>query len=153
MKRLHVHVAVKELEPAVQFYSTLFGQEPIKLKPNYAKWLLDDPRVNFAISTGSDETGINHLGIQVESPEELHEITARLKDAELGVYGEGEATCCYAKSNKAWVADPAGVPWETYQNMADVEIFSDAKAATTTQSAGCCVPKESKTDSAKAACC
>lgn len=143
MKRLHIHVGVTDLEKSVEFYSTLFGQKPVKLKNDYAKWLIDDPSVNFAISTQSQEVGVNHLGIQVETPAELAEITGRLKKADLGVYDEGETTCCYSQSNKAWVSDPAGVPWETYQNMADVEVYSRPK--TEDSGASCCVPNESET--------
>jgi catechol 2,3-dioxygenase-like lactoylglutathione lyase family enzyme len=141
MKRFHIHVGVKNLEQSVQFYSTLFGQKPVKQKPDYAKWLLDDPRLNFAISTMTGEVGVNHLGIQVETPTELNEITGRLKSADLGVYDEGEATCCYAKSNKAWVSDPAGVPWEAYQNMADVDVYSAPSEERAREEASeCCVP-------------
>jgi catechol 2,3-dioxygenase-like lactoylglutathione lyase family enzyme len=140
MKRLHIHVGVKDLDKSVQFYSTLFGQKPAKEKPGYAKWMLEDPRINFAISTFPQESGVDHLGIQVDSPEELNEITERLKKADLGVYGEGETTCCYAKSNKAWVSDPAGVPWEAYQTMADVEVF---KEKTNEEEADCCGPSDS----------
>lgn len=113
MKRFHVHVGVKDLANSVEFYSTLFGQQPTKLKEDYAKWMLEDPRVNFAISTRTKGEGVDHLGLQVDEPAELTEISERLKKAELGVYDEGEATCCYAKSNKAWVEDPSGVAWET----------------------------------------
>ncbi len=136
MKRFHIHIGVKDLEKSVQFYSTLFGQKPVKLKTDYAKWLLDDPQLNFAISTHSNENGVNHLGFQVENNEELSEITERLKNADLSVYDEGETTCCYSKSNKAWVADPSGVPWETYQNMADVEVYKEEKES----KSDCCVP-------------
>ncbi|MEK7689680.1 MAG: glyoxalase/bleomycin resistance/dioxygenase family protein [Bdellovibrionota bacterium] len=94
----------------------LFGQEPTKLKPDYAKWLLDDPRLNFAISTRSGETGVDHLGVQVESSTEPTEITERLKNAEIKVFDEGETTCCYSRSEKTWSSDPAGIPWEAYQN-------------------------------------
>ncbi len=124
MKRFHIHVGVKNIEQSVQFYSTLFGQKPAKLKPDYAKWMLEDPRLNFAISTRAGEEGVDHLGIQVENPDELTEITERLKNADLGVYDEGETTCCYAESNKAWVQDPSGMAWEAYQNMADAAVFS-----------------------------
>src|SRR3954452_7431190 len=102
MKRFHIHVGVTDLDKSVQFYSTLFGQKPTKLKEDYAKWMLEDPRLNFAISTRSNEEGVDHLGIQVENAPELVEITERLKNADLGVYDEGETTCCYAESNKAW---------------------------------------------------
>lgn len=144
MKRFHIHIGVKNLEQSVAFYSTLFGQKPSKLKADYAKWLLDDPRVNFAISTRSPETGVNHLGIQVDSAEELSEITARLKDAEMAIFDEGETTCCYSRSNKAWVADPSGVVWEAYQNMADAEVYSGGDAGSEEDNdSSCCVPQES----------
>jgi catechol 2,3-dioxygenase-like lactoylglutathione lyase family enzyme len=141
MKRLHIHVGVKDLEKSVQFYSTLFGQKPAKKKPGYAKWMLEDPRINFAVSTFTQTTGVDHLGIQVDEPKELEEITERLKKAELGVHDEGETTCCYARSNKAWVSDPAGVPWETYQTMADVEVFSEKSKA---EDSECCAPEASE---------
>ncbi len=143
MKRFHIHVGVKDLEKSVQFYSTLFGQKPAKLKEDYAKWILEDPRLNFAISTRSQEQGVDHLGIQVESPAELSEITERLKNADLGIYDEGETTCCYAQSNKAWVQDPSGIAWEAYQNMGDADIFSE-KLASTEDDSNCCVPDESE---------
>lgn len=146
MKRFHIHVGVTDLEKSIQFYSTLFGQKPTKLKEDYAKWMLEDPRLNFAISTRIGENGVDHLGIQVENAPELSEITERLKKADLGVYDEGEATCCYAESNKAWVKDPAGLAWETYQNIADAEVYSVKKAdpdestccASDEQESGCC---------------
>ena len=144
MKRFHIHVGVKNIKVSVQFYSILFGQKPTKLKDDYAKWMLDDPRLNFAISTRSDEVGVNHLGIQVENPSELEEITARLKNADLGVYDEGETTCCYAESNKAWVSDPSGLPWEAYQNMADADVYSHEPDE---EEAGCCVPDATKSSS------
>ena len=144
MKRFHIHVGVKNINESVQFYSTLFGQKPTKLKDDYAKWMLEDPRLNFAISTKSNEVGVNHLGIQVENPSELEEITARLKNADLGVYDEGETTCCYAESNKAWVSDPSGLPWEAYQNMADADVYSHE---TGEEEAGCCVPDATKSSS------
>jgi catechol 2,3-dioxygenase-like lactoylglutathione lyase family enzyme len=114
MQRLHVHVAVAALEPAVSFYSTLFGAEPTVLKPDYAKWRLEDPRVNFAISQRGGKPGIEHLGIEVDSRAELDEAYARLKAADRPVLEEGAVTCCYAKSEKAWVSDPAGIAWETF---------------------------------------
>jgi catechol 2,3-dioxygenase-like lactoylglutathione lyase family enzyme len=113
MKRLHVSLAVKDLDQSVQFYSTLFAAEPTVLKPDYAKWMLEDPRVNFSISTRSEDRGLDHLGIQVDSREELGEIAGRLESAGRGVYDKGEAHCCYAHSHKAWVRDPEGLAWET----------------------------------------
>ncbi len=134
MKRFHLHVGVKDLEKSIQFYSTLFGQKPTKLKNGYAKWMLEDPRINFAISTLTKSEGIDHLGIQVDSDGELEEISQRLKKADLGVYDEGETTCCYAESKKAWVQDPDGVAWETYRTMKDVEVYMDEK-----KDEACCV--------------
>lgn len=136
MKRFHVHVGVKDLEQSVRFYSTLFGQKPSKLKSDYAKWMLEDPRLNFAISTGAGSEGVNHLGFQVDAPEELAELTARLKKADLEVTDEGEAVCCYARSVKAWVQDPAGMPWEAYQTMADADVYKGESKS----ESECCVP-------------
>src|SRR5277367_365884 len=114
MKRLHVHVSVDDLDRSIGFYSTLFGAEPSVLKPDYAKWMLDDPRVNFAISArGRAGSGIDHLGIQVEDATELGEVTARLKTADGPVHAQGQTTCCYADSEKSWILDPQGVSWET----------------------------------------
>jgi len=143
MKRFHIHVSVKDLDHSVKFYSTLFGEKPTKLKDDYAKWMLEDPRINFAISTRSNQKGIDHLGIQVDEVSELAELTERLKKADLGVYDEGTTTCCYAESNKAWVKDPAGIAWEAYQTMADAEMFSkkvepNASACCTPKAKGCC---------------
>lgn len=141
MKRFHIHVGVTNLEKSIQFYSTLFGQRPTKLKLDYAKWMLEDPRLNFAISTRVGEVGVDHLGIQVESAPELAEITERLKKADLDIYDEGETTCCYAESNKAWTKDPSGLAWEAYQNMADAELYSVKKEAS--QEGACCVAVDS----------
>jgi catechol-2,3-dioxygenase len=142
-------VSVKDLKHSVDFYTKLFGQEPAKLKGDYAKWMLEDPRLNFAISTRASENGLDHLGIQVDEASELEEITARLKKADLGVYGEGEATCCYAESKKAWVKDPAGIPWEAYHTMADAELFN-GKAEEPQSANACCAPKAT---AKKSSCC
>jgi catechol 2,3-dioxygenase-like lactoylglutathione lyase family enzyme len=114
MKRLHVHVGVEDLAKSIRFYETLFGAEPAVVKDDYAKWLLDDPMVNFAISTRCGNPGIRHLGIQVENRAELGDVYARLKNAEAPVFEEGATTCCYAKSEKSWIADPQGIQWETF---------------------------------------
>lgn len=148
MKRFHIHVGVKNLEESVQFYSTLFGEKPSKLKEDYAKWMLEDPKVNFAISTRTNTNGVDHLGIQVEEASELSEIKERLKRADLKIFGEGEATCCYAESDKAWVQDPSGLPWETYQTMADAELFSGKPKTEGTNA--CCAPA---TSPQKTSCC
>ncbi len=137
MKRFHIHVGVKDLNQSIQFYSSLFGQKPAKVKDDYAKWMLEDPRLNFAISTRANSYGVDHLGIQVDESSELHELTERLKKADLGVYDEGSTTCCYAESEKAWVKDPAGIAWEAYHTMNDAEIFSEKKPV----ASACCAPK------------
>src|SRR5262249_8775932 len=112
MKRMHVHVAVDDLDRAVAFYSALFAARPAVVKPDYAKWMLDDPRVNFAISTRGRQAGLDHLGIQVESKSELDDVYGRLRDAGGSVLQEESATCCYAKSKKSWIEDPSGIAWE-----------------------------------------
>lgn len=125
MKRLHVHVSVDELAPSVRFYSTLFAARPTVTRPDYAKWMLDDPRVNFAISTRSGKTGLDHFGIQVETQDELHEVYDRLRQADRPVLEEGATVCCYAKSEKAWIADPQGVAWETFVTTGESTIYGD----------------------------
>jgi catechol 2,3-dioxygenase-like lactoylglutathione lyase family enzyme len=122
MKRLHVHTTVRDLEESVRFYSTLFGEEPVRREPDYAKWMLEDPRVNFAISTWGKEPGVDHLGFQVDDEAELGAIAERLEQAGHAVAGEKNTTCCYAVSDKHWVVDPAGTPWETFRTMAQVKI-------------------------------
>lgn len=148
MKRLHVHVAVENLEESVKFYSTMFGAQPVKLKSDYAKWLLDDPRVNFAISARGRKPGLDHMGIQVDEDSELAEVRGRLKQAEVKTMDEGETTCCYSKADKTWVLDPAGVAWEAYRNMADVEFFGrdqDLQTPKSTEEKACCGPSVAKT--------
>ncbi len=137
MKRMHIHVGVEKIDEAIRFYNVLFGAEPAKVKSDYAKWMLDDPRINFAISTRSGKKGVDHLGLQVDEENELSELRSRLNKADLGVEHEGEGVCCYAKSDKSWVTDPAGIAWEAYRTMEDAQMFS-AKADS--QSA-CCAPK------------
>ncbi len=146
MKRLHVHVRVEDLANSVRFYSTLFGAEPNVLKDDYAKWMLDDPRVNFAASQGSQASkGIEHLGIQVESAEELSEVYGRLKAADRPVIDEGKTTCCYAKSEKSWIADPDGVVWETFLTSGQATVYGDSPALGTLADkvgeSACCLPK------------
>ena len=142
MKRFHIHVGVKNLDQSIRFYTTLFGQKPSKQKEDYAKWMLEDPCLNFAISTRTDTAGVDHLGIQVDEPEELEALTERLKNADLSLYDEGETTCCYAQSNKAWVEDPSGLAWEAYQTLADAEIFKGK----TRESAGGCCPTDNQSE-------
>lgn len=145
MKRLHVHVGVTDLDSSIGFYSTLFGAEPAVTKKDYAKWMLEDPRVNFAISSGNHAAkGIEHLGIQVENGEELTEVYDRLKAADRPVLEEGATTCCYAKSEKSWIADPDGIVWEAFLTNGDATIYGDspALAALSTNAAdgACCAP-------------
>ena len=124
MKRFHVHVTVEDLSQSVRFYSTLFAVEPTVLKPDYAKWMLDDPRVNFAISTGAGHSaGISHLGIQAEDEAELGEVYERLARAERPIFEEKATTCCYAQSDKQWIADPQGVPWETFYTYGESTVY------------------------------
>lgn len=146
MKRLHVHVAVNDLGQSIKFYSTLFDAEPTILKDDYAKWMLDDPRVNFAISAGQDVSkGIRHLGVQVESADELSEVYGRLKAADRPVLEEGRTTCCYAKSEKSWVADPDGIVWETFLTNGEATVYGDSPAlgtlADSLSGETCCLPK------------
>ena len=146
MKRLHVHVGVTDLAHSIAFYTNLFGSEPTLVRDDYAKWMLDDPRVNFAISHGHAATGIEHLGIQAETPEELAEVTARLNKADAPLLAEGETTCCYARSEKSWTADPQGVVWEAFHTMAEARTYGSspmldtlaAMAPTTGASGGGC---------------
>lgn len=126
MKRLHLHVSVDELDPSIAFYSALFGAEPVVQKSDYAKWLLDDPRVNFAISRKDDNvTGLNHLGVQVETEDELSELYERLGRANIDSQAESCARCCYAESEKHWAIDPTGIVWEAYRNMGSIAVYGD----------------------------
>ena len=125
MKRLHVHVAVADLGQSIQFYSTLFGTDPSVRKDDYAKWMLDDPRVNFAISTRGKKPGLDHLGIQAESQEELGEIAQRLKAAEVATQDQAATRCCYAQSTKTWSADPQGIAWESFYTFGEITVYGE----------------------------
>ena len=125
MKRFHLHVAVNDLPKSISFYSTLFGAPPVVTKEDYAKWMLDDPRVNFAISERGRAGGVDHVGIQVENPEELNELASRLKAAGEITFDQEATTCCYAKSDKAWVNDPSGVRWETFFTFGDATSYGE----------------------------
>src|SRR5207249_4484249 len=145
MKRLHVHIAVDDLDKSVGFYSTLFGTQPSVLKSDYAKWMLEDPKVNLAISQRNRAAGVDHLGIQVESDGELRELAARLKMAGEQTRDQEATTCCYAQSNKAWVNDPSGVRWETFFTFGEATAYGgDEAAPENTDQSSCC---------AKPACC
>ena len=139
MKRLHVHVGVHDLQKSIRFYSALFAAQPSVSKPDYAKWMLDDPRVNFAISTRSPKTGLDHLGIQAEDGEELEEIGSRLAQADVAVTEQKGATCCYAKSDKYWTIDPQGIAWESFHSLDSVPVFGeDRRIADETKQSACC---------------
>jgi arsenate reductase (thioredoxin) len=125
---MHVHVAVKDLRQATGFYSALFDAEPVVVKPDYAKWMLDDPRVNFAISTRGREPGLDHLGVQVEDKSELHEVYTRLRKAGGAIVEQGDTSCCYAKSEKSWIDDPAGISWETFHTTGEATDYGDGTA-------------------------
>ena len=141
MKRLHVHVAVDNLEQSIGFYSTLFAAQPNVTKGDYAKWMLDDPRVNFAISTrGGRAHGVDHLGIQVESDAELRELAGRLKAAGETPRDQEATTCCYAQSNKAWVDDPSGVRWETFFTFGEATVYGEDEPLTAIRSSCCPAP-------------
>jgi len=122
MKRFHAHVMVDDLETSVRFYSTLFGTEPAVLRADYAKWMLDDPRVNFAITAGATSKGLDHLGLQVESDEDLAVIAQRFEDAGKSVVRQENASCCYARGNKGWVSDPSGILWETFHTFGEGDV-------------------------------
>jgi catechol 2,3-dioxygenase-like lactoylglutathione lyase family enzyme len=147
MKRLHVHVSVADLDQSIRFYSALFATLPTVTKPDYAKWMLEDPRVNFAISTHSSRgPGIDHLGIQVEDGTELHEVYGRLKQAEGPVLEEGKTTCCYAQSEKSWIADPQGVSWETFLTTGESTVYGTSAPRVealmpAAKGGACCGPK------------
>ena len=145
MKRLHVHVGVTDLDQSIGFYSTLFAAQPTVVRDDYAKWMLDDPRVNFAISAGQHPNkGIQHLGVQVESTEELSEVYGRLKAADRPVLEEGRTTCCYAKSEKSWIADPQGVVWEAFFTNGEATLYGDnvdlSAISANAAEATCCAP-------------
>ena len=145
MKRFHVHVSVANIQDSVGFYSHLFGAQPTVEKSDYAKWMLDDPRVNFAISKRGDEPGVNHLGIQVESDGELLEMRNRASMADRPVLDQPDAACCYAASNKHWIQDPQGIAWETFHTLSEIPVFGRdtriAAGATPVRAAACCAPK------------
>ena len=154
MKRLHVHIAVEDIGRSIGFYSTLFGAEPTVRKDDYAKWMLDDPHVNFAISDRALTPGVDHLGIQVESGEELAQLAGRLKAAGETTRDQEGATCCYARSDKAWVDDPNGLRWETFFTFGEATSYGEDQPGTVLaeHKASCCAPAETAAAPA-AACC
>ena len=156
MKRFHVQVHVDDLARNIAFYSAMFGQLPARTESDYAKWMLADPPVNFAISTRGTATGVDHLGIQVETPEELAAMKANAVQADMALLDEGQTTCCYAKSDKYWITDPQGIAWEQFQTLDSIPVFSETPAAA---DAACCAtapnsaPVKFMTKPATKACC
>jgi catechol 2,3-dioxygenase-like lactoylglutathione lyase family enzyme len=151
MKRFHMHVAVRDIEANVRFYSMLFGTAPTVHKPDYAKWMLDDPRVNFAISTRVEKEGLDHVGIQAENEAELEDVHARLARADQAYVSQKEAACCYAKSNKYWVEDPQGIAWEAWHTLEEIPVYgTGTRPAADGKEVACCAPAKQQT---AAACC
>jgi catechol 2,3-dioxygenase-like lactoylglutathione lyase family enzyme len=152
MKRFHVHVSVNDLDVSVQFYSTMFGMPPAVLKPDYAKWMLNDPRINFAISSRGGKPGVDHLGVQVDSEAELTELRRQVAEAKIARLDQASAECCYARSDKYWTADPQGIAWETFHTLDTIPIYG--KTERTDQSACCAAAPAGETHSEKSgACC
>jgi catechol 2,3-dioxygenase-like lactoylglutathione lyase family enzyme len=148
MKRLHLHVSVNDLDTSIRFYQTLFGAAPAVTQLDYAKWMLEDPRINFAISTNRQPVGINHLGFQVDTDEELRGMKAQLAAADARMIEEVEHPCCYAKSDKYWVTDPTGIAWETFHTLSSIPVYGEdtavfnhgASTVPVGNEAPCCIP-------------
>jgi hypothetical protein len=140
MKRFHVHVSVNDIPQSVRFYSALFASPPTVLKDDYAKWQLEDPKVNFAISHRGGKTGVDHLGMQAEDGAELEDIGSRLAQADVAVLPQKEASCCYAKSDKYWTIDPQGVPWESFHTLDSVPVYGNDLRSTSKPQTACCTP-------------
>jgi len=152
MKRFHVHIAVEKLEDSIRFYSSLYGAAPTVVQPDYAKWMLEDPRVNFALSQRGREVGINHLGFQVESDTELKAMREQLTAADAGLLEQVDAACCYARSDKYWVTDPQGVAWETFHTLDSVPMYGEDTRTAAMQGA-CCFPLAAESQEKEGACC
>jgi catechol 2,3-dioxygenase-like lactoylglutathione lyase family enzyme len=148
MKRFHVHIAVDNLDANIRFYSAVFGVPPTVTKTDYAKWMIGEPRINFAISNRGAKTGLDHLGFQVDSDEELGELRQKVAEAEIAALDQPQTECCYARSNKYWITDPQGIAWETYRTLGEVEIYGTdtpkaPQAPESANSAACCAPPKS----------
>lgn len=142
MKRFHVHLSVPDLDASIRFYTQMFGAPPSVAKPDYAKWMLDDPRVNFAISSRDGKPGLNHLGFQVDSDQELQAMREQAMQADLAVVDEAGAACCYARSDKHWIQDPQGIAWETFHTLGSIPLFGSAEPASAApEASACCAPK------------
>ncbi len=142
MKRFHVHLHVDDLQASIGFYSRLFSAQPARIEADYAKWMLEDPRVNFAISTRGSRPGLDHLGFQTDSTEELDNLKQAAGSAEMALIDEGATTCCYARSEKHWIIDPQGIPWEHFHTLGNIAVFNEQQQAT--ESGACCTPVRGK---------
>lgn len=154
MKRLHVHLAVENLQQNIEFYSTMFGAQPIVQHDDYAKWMLDDPRVNFAISNRSAQIGLDHMGIQAENDEELAGIKQCLDSTQSPVETQESAACCYSSSDKHWITDPQGIAWESFHTLNEIPTFNDKKAGSDGENPFACRPAEiNSSEPKKSSCC
>ena len=151
MKRFHVHMHVADLDKSIGFYSKLFAAEPVRVESDYAKWMLEDPRLNFAISTRASQPGIDHLGFQTDDPAELAALKARAEAADMALFDEGETTCCYARSDKHWITDPQGIAWEHFHTLDSIPVFSEARKPEA--AAACCAPSATAATAEPSACC
>lgn len=140
MKRFHVHAHVTDLKASIAFYSKLFAAEPTRVEADYAKWMLEDPRINFAISTRGEAVGVDHLGFQTDDADELAELKARAQDADMTLLDQGETGCCYARSDKYWVTDPQGIAWEQFHTLDNIPVFGESTRAAEPQASACCAP-------------
>lgn len=140
MKRFHVHVHVDDLDKSIAFYSRLFGAEPARIEGDYAKWMLEDPRVNFAISTRGDKIGVDHLGFQTDSADELTELRMRAEAAGMALHDQGVTSCCYSRSEKHWLVDPQGIAWEQFNTLGDIPVYGETRPAAASSSACCARP-------------
>jgi len=138
MKRFHVRAHVQDLKASIAFYSALFGAEPTRIEGDYAKWMLEDPRINFAISTRGGKPGVDHLGIQTDTEEELVDLKARAQAADMALLDEGETSCCYAHSDKYWLTDPQGIAWEQFHTLGSIPVFSEAAPQADEPASACC---------------
>ena len=154
MKRFHVHLHVSDLAASLAFYNKLFAAEPARVEADYAKWMLTDPPVNFAISTRGAQPGLDHLGIQVDNADDLATLKTQAQAADMALLDEGETTCCYARSDKYWVTDPQGVAWEQFHTLGNIPTFNAANAESNLASAhACCAPAATKNENTSSACC
>ncbi|GJG96786.1 ArsI/CadI family heavy metal resistance metalloenzyme [Cupriavidus pauculus] len=144
MKRFHVHVSVADLSASIRYYSALFAAEPTVVKEDYAKWMLEDPRVNFAISARGAEVGVDHLGFQTDDAAELAELKQQAEAADMVLLDEGETTCCYSRSDKYWITDPQGIVWEHFHTLRDVPVYGESRKLDAAQESACCAPRAPK---------